>query len=131
MAADPARELPPIYVTQPELPPLGELVPLLEEIWERRVLTNSGPLHERFRHAVGAVRPWNVQPRRRRPVLVRGCGSSRHHASKHAAKFAMADEHGGVRGCGRAGPEGYRERALGPCTRDAALRVKKVQVMTG
>jgi dTDP-4-amino-4,6-dideoxygalactose transaminase len=52
MAADPARQLPPIYVTQPELPPLGELVPLLEEIWERRVLTNGGPLHERFRHAV-------------------------------------------------------------------------------
>ena len=36
----------PIYVTRPFLPPLAEFVPLLEQIWERRVLTNSGPFHQ-------------------------------------------------------------------------------------
>ena len=35
----------PIYVTKPYLPPLAELIPLLEGIWERRILSNSGPLH--------------------------------------------------------------------------------------
>lgn len=38
----------PIYVTQPHLPPLEEFIPLLEEIWASRVLTNKGPFHERF-----------------------------------------------------------------------------------
>ena len=33
----------PIYVTQPDLPPLEELRPYLERIWESRVLTNRGP----------------------------------------------------------------------------------------
>jgi len=36
----------PIYVTRPFLPPLAEFVPMLERIWERRVLTNSGPFHQ-------------------------------------------------------------------------------------
>lgn len=36
----------PIYVTQPFLPPLEEFVESLEGIWKRRVLTNSGPLHQ-------------------------------------------------------------------------------------
>lgn len=36
----------PIYVTRPYLPPLAEFLPLLETIWERRILTNSGPLHQ-------------------------------------------------------------------------------------
>ncbi len=35
----------PIYVTQPQLPPLRELIPYLSEIWETRVLTNGGPFH--------------------------------------------------------------------------------------
>lgn len=35
-----------IYVTQPYLPPLDELLPYLERIWESRQLTNGGPLHE-------------------------------------------------------------------------------------
>jgi dTDP-4-amino-4,6-dideoxygalactose transaminase len=35
----------PIYVTQPYLPPLEEFLPYLEEIWERKVLTNGGPFH--------------------------------------------------------------------------------------
>jgi dTDP-4-amino-4,6-dideoxygalactose transaminase len=35
----------PIYVTRPYLPPLTDLIPMLEQIWERRVLTNGGPFH--------------------------------------------------------------------------------------
>ena len=37
-----------MFVTRPYLPPLDELLPLLEGIWERRWLTNHGPLHQRF-----------------------------------------------------------------------------------
>ena len=37
-----------IYVTRPYLPPLEELLPLLGEIWERRILTNGGPFHEQL-----------------------------------------------------------------------------------
>ena len=40
--------LDPIYVTKPHLPPLQELIPELEGIWERAVLTNNGPLHQRL-----------------------------------------------------------------------------------
>jgi dTDP-4-amino-4,6-dideoxygalactose transaminase len=40
--------LPPIYVTKPYLPPLSELLPLLEEIWESKVVTNNGPFHQRL-----------------------------------------------------------------------------------
>ena len=36
----------PIYVTQPHLPPLADFMPLLERIWDRKVLTNSGPFHQ-------------------------------------------------------------------------------------
>lgn len=36
----------PIYVTQPYLPPLQELQPLLEEIWANKTLTNGGPFHQ-------------------------------------------------------------------------------------
>ena len=35
-----------VYVTQPYLPPLEEFIPYLEGIWERKILTNNGPLHE-------------------------------------------------------------------------------------
>jgi dTDP-4-amino-4,6-dideoxygalactose transaminase len=38
----------PIYVTRPFLPPLSEFLPMLEEIWATRVLTNSGPFHTRL-----------------------------------------------------------------------------------
>ena len=34
-----------IFVTQPDLPPLNELIPLLEEIWKKKNLTNSGDFH--------------------------------------------------------------------------------------
>jgi len=38
----------PIYVTQPNLPPLQELIPLLEEIWANKIITNGGPFHQRL-----------------------------------------------------------------------------------
>lgn len=38
----------PIYVTQPTLPPLDEFVSALEQIWERRILTNGGPFHQQL-----------------------------------------------------------------------------------
>ena len=39
---------PPLFVTRPTLPPLAELLPLLEEIWHNRTLTNCGPIHQRL-----------------------------------------------------------------------------------
>lgn len=42
----------PIYVTRPFLPPLQELLPYLEEIWERRQLTNGGPFHQELEAAL-------------------------------------------------------------------------------
>jgi len=42
----------PIYVTQPFLPPLAEFVPLLEQIWENRILTNAGPFHQQLESAL-------------------------------------------------------------------------------
>jgi dTDP-4-amino-4,6-dideoxygalactose transaminase len=44
--------VPPIYVTSPSLPPLAELLPMLEEIWESRILSNHGPFHQRFELAL-------------------------------------------------------------------------------
>lgn len=38
----------PIYVTRPNLPPLGKLQPYLEEIWQNKILTNNGPFHQKF-----------------------------------------------------------------------------------
>lgn len=35
----------PIYVTRPHLPPLQDFIPMLEQIWAARILTNSGPFH--------------------------------------------------------------------------------------
>jgi dTDP-4-amino-4,6-dideoxygalactose transaminase len=42
----------PIYVTQPELPPLEEFMPYLQKIWDARVLTNGGPFHKMFEAAL-------------------------------------------------------------------------------
>lgn len=57
-AAAPAPAAPapaaPIYVTRPDLPPLSELIPLLEQIWDKRVLTNGGPFHQRFESELAA-----------------------------------------------------------------------------
>jgi len=41
-----------IYVTQPHLPPLQEFLPYLEEIWNSKILTNSGPFHEKLEKAL-------------------------------------------------------------------------------
>ena len=38
----------PIFVTQPDLPPLAELMPALEAIWQSRQLTNNGPFHQQL-----------------------------------------------------------------------------------
>ena len=43
---------PPINVTQPYLPPLEEFIPYLREIWDRKILTNSGPFHVRLEKAL-------------------------------------------------------------------------------
>jgi dTDP-4-amino-4,6-dideoxygalactose transaminase len=43
----------PIYVTRPYLPPIDEFLPLLNEIWEGRWLSNQGPFHQRFEDALG------------------------------------------------------------------------------
>ncbi|MFT4518060.1 MAG: dTDP-4-amino-4,6-dideoxygalactose transaminase [Halioglobus sp.] len=42
----------PIYVTQPDLPPLEEFLPYLEEIWDSKILTNKGPFHQKFEAAL-------------------------------------------------------------------------------
>jgi dTDP-4-amino-4,6-dideoxy-D-glucose transaminase len=42
----------PIYVTQPDLPPLQEFLPYLEQIWDSKVLTNGGPFHRRLESAL-------------------------------------------------------------------------------
>ena len=42
----------PIYVTSPFLPPIEEFLPLLEEIWRSKTLTNGGPFHQKFETAL-------------------------------------------------------------------------------
>lgn len=42
----------PIYVTRPAMAPLADLIPLLEQIWASRFLTNAGPFHQRFEQAL-------------------------------------------------------------------------------
>jgi dTDP-4-amino-4,6-dideoxygalactose transaminase len=37
-----------IYVTRPFLPPLEEFYPYLEKIWQNKILTNFGPMHQEF-----------------------------------------------------------------------------------
>lgn len=41
-----------VFVTRPHLPPLEDFVPLLREIWDSRVLTNGGPMHQRLEQAL-------------------------------------------------------------------------------
>ena len=38
----------PVYVTQPFLPELSEFLPYLESIWESKVLTNGGKMHQQL-----------------------------------------------------------------------------------
>jgi dTDP-4-amino-4,6-dideoxygalactose transaminase len=42
----------PIYVTQPDLPPLEELAPYLKAIWDNKILTNGGPFHQQLEQAL-------------------------------------------------------------------------------
>lgn len=42
----------PIYMSRPFLPDLAEMLPLLQDIWTRRVLTNSGPYHQKLEAAL-------------------------------------------------------------------------------
>jgi dTDP-4-amino-4,6-dideoxygalactose transaminase len=37
-----------IFVTQPFLPPLNDFIPYLEQIWNKKILTNGGPFHQQF-----------------------------------------------------------------------------------
>ena len=43
---------PPIYVTQPYLPPLEEFIPYLQKIWDSKVVTNCGPFHQQLEQAL-------------------------------------------------------------------------------
>lgn len=42
----------PIFVTQPDLPPLEEFIPYLQQIWDSRILTNKGPFHQQLERAL-------------------------------------------------------------------------------
>ncbi len=42
----------PIFVTQPNLPPLAEFVPYLEQIWKNKQMTNNGPMHQQLEQAL-------------------------------------------------------------------------------
>ena len=42
----------PVYVTQPYLPPLEEFVPYMEQIWNNKILTNGGPMHQELEDAL-------------------------------------------------------------------------------
>ena len=46
------KSAPPIYVTQPDLPPLEEFIPYLREIWDSKILTNGGPFHQKLEQAL-------------------------------------------------------------------------------
>ncbi|WP_319525634.1 DegT/DnrJ/EryC1/StrS family aminotransferase [uncultured Desulfosarcina sp.] len=42
----------PIYVTQPQLPPIEAFIPYLERIWDSKRLTNKGPFHQELEKAL-------------------------------------------------------------------------------
>ena len=48
MTLKPVQVEKPIYVTQPFLPPLEEFIPYLQQIWDKKVLTNGGPFHQQL-----------------------------------------------------------------------------------
>jgi dTDP-4-amino-4,6-dideoxygalactose transaminase len=41
-----------IFVTKPSLPPFDEFIPLLQEIWDNKILTNGGPFHQQLEQAL-------------------------------------------------------------------------------
>jgi dTDP-4-amino-4,6-dideoxygalactose transaminase len=42
-----------LLVTQPFMPPLDEFIPYLESIWQSKVVTNNGPMHQRLETELG------------------------------------------------------------------------------
>ncbi|MBI1891042.1 MAG: DegT/DnrJ/EryC1/StrS family aminotransferase [Burkholderiales bacterium] len=42
----------PIYVTQPYMPALEDFIPYLQQIWDNKILTNGGPLHQQLEQAL-------------------------------------------------------------------------------
>lgn len=42
----------PVFVTQPDLPPLDEYLVYLKQIWESKILTNKGPFHDELEKAL-------------------------------------------------------------------------------
>jgi dTDP-4-amino-4,6-dideoxygalactose transaminase len=42
----------PIYVTQPYLPPLEDFTSYLKQIWDSKILTNGGPMHQQLEAAL-------------------------------------------------------------------------------
>ena len=52
MTTPPDHSDEPIFVTQPHLPPLEEVIPYLEQIWDSHRITNKGPFHEQLETAL-------------------------------------------------------------------------------
>jgi dTDP-4-amino-4,6-dideoxygalactose transaminase len=48
MSLEELRPNQPVYVTKPNLPPLVDFIPYLQQIWESKILTNEGPLVKLF-----------------------------------------------------------------------------------
>lgn len=44
----------PVYVTRPNMPRLEDMTALLSGVWDRRILTNNGPLHTQLETALAA-----------------------------------------------------------------------------
>ncbi|MDD3945314.1 MAG: DegT/DnrJ/EryC1/StrS family aminotransferase [Bacteroidales bacterium] len=44
----------PIYVTQPSLPELEEFIPYLKQIWDNKILTNNGPMHQQLENELAS-----------------------------------------------------------------------------
>lgn len=42
----------PVYVTQPDLPPLDKFYVYLQQIWDNKILTNNGPFHKQLENAL-------------------------------------------------------------------------------
>jgi len=42
----------PVFVTQPYLPPLDEFLPYLQQIWDSKILTNGGAMHQNLEKAL-------------------------------------------------------------------------------
>jgi len=42
----------PIEVSQPSLPPLAEYISLLQQIWDTKILTNNGPMHQQLEQSL-------------------------------------------------------------------------------